>query len=287
VPYVVHLEDNEDLIGAERAGLPAEQALTLKSGELRDLARRDRLPHRDFIANARGVTAVIDTLLAFVPNGVPAVVIDPAFEEDLFRPQPPDPDLREKLGLSPDDHVIVYSGNAHSLNADEIRRLYDAVRLVNEGGTVLKLVRMGEDHLVDLKASEKALGRNLIRVPYLPRKEVPRYLALADVLVQPGRADSFDSYRIPAKLPEFLAMGKPVILPRANLGLTLRDHENCLLLEAGTSPEIAARIQECLSDPALCMRLGEAARKFAVERFSWTRSASVLKSFYERVLSSE
>jgi glycosyltransferase involved in cell wall biosynthesis len=287
VPYVVHLEDNEDLVGAERAGASAEELLELDPAELRQLVSEGHLPHRDFIAGARGVTAVIDTLLEFVPGGVPTAVIDPAFEEDLFRPQPPDRGLRAELGLTGEDRIVVYSGNAHPLNAGDIENLYRAVKLVNDAGTSLKLIRLGDDHVVDLSSAERALGQALIRIPYVERREVPRYLALADVLVQPGRPSSFDSYRIPAKLPEFLAMGKPVVLPRTNLGSSLKDGESCLLLETGEPGEIAARIRESLGDPELGRRLGEGARRFALERFSWARSAAVLKSFYERVLSGE
>ena len=49
-------------------------------------------------------------------------------------------------------------------------------------------------------------------------REIPGYLALADAFVQPGAADDFNRYRLPSKLPEFLAMGRPVVLPDCNIG---------------------------------------------------------------------
>ncbi len=64
-----------------------------------------------------------------------------------------------------------------------------------------------------------------------PGSEVPGYLALADAFVQPGAPDEFNRYRLPSKLPEFLAMGRPVILPRCNIGNELSDRENAMLLE--------------------------------------------------------
>jgi hypothetical protein len=42
-------------------------------------------------------------------------------------------------------------------------------------------------------------------------------LALADLLVQPGKPDAFNDYRFPSKLPEFLSVGRPVILPDTNI----------------------------------------------------------------------
>ena len=64
-------------------------------------------------------------------------------------------------------------------------------------------------------------------------REIPRYLALADAFVQPGAPDEFNRYRLPSKVAEFLAMGRPVILPRCNIGNELTEGENAMLLETG------------------------------------------------------
>ena len=39
----------------------------------------------------------------------------------------------------------------------------------------------------------------MVHVPLQPRSEVPRYLRLADVLVQPGAPDAFNDYRLPVE----------------------------------------------------------------------------------------
>ena len=80
-------------------------------------------------------------------------------------------------------------------------------------------------------------------------REVPGYLALADAYVQPGAPDEFNRYRLPSKLPEFLSMGRPVILPACNLGNELVDGEEALLLREGSALEIAARIENLLDAP--------------------------------------
>jgi glycosyltransferase involved in cell wall biosynthesis len=109
---------------------------------------------------------------------------------------------------------------------------------------------------------------------------------LADVLVQPGHSDPFNDYRFPSKLPEFLATGRPVILPEANIGRCLRTEEECLLLNDGDALEIAAGIERLLADPELSERLGRGGRAFANASFSWRRSAQRLKLLYERALES-
>jgi glycosyltransferase involved in cell wall biosynthesis len=285
-PYVVHLEDNEDAVTASQLGVaPAELARVPESvleGLSRSLAHPQR--YRTFLSGASGVTAIMDTLLELTPVDAPSEVIWPAFEQDLFSPRPPDHELKRDLGIGEDEFIVVYHGNAHAANAAEMRTLYLAVALVNRRGLPLRLVRLGKDHVDFLGPELLTVREHVLELRIRPRKEVPRYLALADVLVQPGRSDPFNDYRFPAKLPEFLAMGRPVILPRTNIGRFLRDGEECLLLDEGDAPEIARKVELLLRDPALRNRLARGGRRFAEQNLSWRRSAEKLLALYGRVL---
>jgi glycosyltransferase involved in cell wall biosynthesis len=120
----------------------------------------------------------------------------------------------------------------------------------------------------------------------LPWRNVAGYLALADAYVQPGAPDDFNRYRLPSKLPEFFAMGRPVVLPACNLGNDLTDGEEALLLHEGKALEIAARIEQLLDHSELARRLGQRARSFALEGLSWSRNAAALADFYRRRLDS-
>ena len=79
-------------------------------------------------------------------------------------------------------------------------------------------------------------------------------------------------------------MGKPVVLPRANIGRYLDDGENCLLLDEGHSLEIAEKIERLLDDPRLAERIATGARRFAEANLSWSASASRLAALYDRVV---
>jgi glycosyltransferase involved in cell wall biosynthesis len=115
-------------------------------------------------------------------------------------------------------------------------------------------------------------------------REVPDYLALADAFVQPGACDDFNRYRLPSKLPEFLAMGRPTIVPHCNIGHDLTHGENALLLEQGNAIEIMARVEDLLGDRELAGRLGEGARRFALEELSWRDNAAALGEFYRELI---
>ena len=79
-------------------------------------------------------------------------------------------------------------------------------------------------------------------------------------------------------------MGIPVILPRSNLGLHARDAHECLLLDDGSTTDIATKMKAVLDDPALARRLAVGARSFAERMFSWDRSARDLAAFYGATL---
>ena len=283
IPYLVHLEDNEDVIAADQSGIGREQLLELADEDLDSrLAQSVSHPRRArrFLAGAAGVTVVKDRLWEFVPRYVPAEVIRPAFEAALFRPRPPSQALRCALGIGGSNHVVVYAGNVHPTNAEEVRSLYLAIALLNQRSVPVKLVRLGQDY-VDFKTDlRQFVEPHVADVPFRPRDEVPLYYALADAFVQPGRPGDFNDYRVPSKLPEFFAMGRPVVLPATNVGAVANDGEECLHLREGDAADIASKLERIFRDEELRRRLGAGARSFAERQFSWQASAQRLYAFY-------
>jgi glycosyltransferase involved in cell wall biosynthesis len=282
-PYVVHLEDNEDVLTADSLGLTLEQ---LHGRPAADGFVPPTLSHprrmRRFLAGAAGLSVIMDSLLEFQPDGIPSEVIWPAFEPELFTTEPGEPELRRILGIADGEAVIVYPGNAHNSNAAELRSLYLAVAAVNRAGRPLRLIRLGRDYVQFLERELRGVERHVVRVPLQRREEVARYLRLADVFVQPGRPGGFNDYRFPSKLPEFFATGRPVVLPATNVGRFVRDGEEAVVLQRGDALEIARAIERLLDDDELRRRLGRGARAFAERSFSWTASAERLLRLYQR-----
>jgi glycosyltransferase involved in cell wall biosynthesis len=286
-PYLVHLEDNEDVITADSLGLSLDELRATPAHELDEAVPSSRAHParmRRFLDGAAGITVIVDRLLEFRPDGVPAELLPPAYEPELFTDDPPEPELRRRLGIGDDESVLVYAGNAHASNAQEMRSLYLAVEAVNRAGRPLKLVRLGRDYVQFLERELRDVERHEVRVPPQPRAEVPRYVRLADVLVQPGRPGGFNDYRLPSKLPEFLATGRPVVLPDTNVGSQLEDGVEAVVLRRGHALEIAAAVERLLDDRELRERIGRGGRAFAERTFSWAGSARTLRDFYGRVL---
>jgi glycosyltransferase involved in cell wall biosynthesis len=258
-PYVVHLEDDDaQIVGSTTA------------------AERDA-----FLARSVGVTVVVERLLELKPERLPAVVAWPGFDEAVLAPRRDRGELRRLLGVDDDTTVLLYNGNIHETNLDDMRELYAAVLRVREQGVDAVLVKCGlrfvpRSYLPRLGSAIRDLG-------WVYRTHIPDLLHAADVLVQPGSPGSYDDYRFPSKLPEFLASGRPVVLPRTNVGLQLRNAEEALLLDAGDADEIAARVVELARDPTLRARVGQAGRGFALRELRWSRAVDRVVELYGQV----
>jgi hypothetical protein len=115
---------------------------------------------------------------------------------------------------------------------------------------------------------------------YVDRALVAPLLGLADVLVQPGRPGPFNDYRLPSKLAEFLASGKPVVMPATNVAAELVDGRDALFHQTGAPGEIAARCREIFASPDLARRLGASARASARRLFDPERQCALLAALY-------
>ena len=280
----VHLEDNEQELLESRLGRTFAQLAALPDSEL-DRLVPEVLSHprraAEFLREADGVTVITDRLKRHVPAGRPSELIWPAADSKNFHALPRDEKLRRALGFSPTDIVLFYHGNVHASNAAEVRSLYEAVALLNRQGYPTQLIRTGRDFPDFLREGDAWIRPHLIHLGHIARaKHLPALMALADYFVQPGEPDAFNDFRFPSKLPEFFAIGRPVILPRTNLGSLVRDGEHARVLERADGPAVASAIIEIHRDPALRERLSRGALAFAAEHFSWPRSAEKLSAFY-------
>ena len=238
VRLVVHLEDNEEhlaarFLGETDAGLRALPDAELAARLPGHLSHPREAPR--FLRTADGVTGIVEALKEFVPPGVPFVELPPGVDFTLFHPGPPDPALRASLGLRAEEKVLCYPGSSHFANAPEMAALYEAVFALNREGTPCRLLRTGRDTPEFVaRFAPGDLARYILHLGIVDRDRLPGLLRLADALVQPGRDDAFNRYRLPSKLPEFLASGRPVITPRANVGRSCeRGTRRCCWKPAG------------------------------------------------------
>lgn len=260
---LIHFEDNEEYLTECSTGMSLTDLLHLSDVELDKAVPIDRYhPRRgkQFIEQAEGLSYLIDTLKRFNTRGVPDQVIRAPVDESLFFQRPINYGYRRKLGIDDSDCVLVYAGNVHDANLEEVTDLYEAVSLLNQMGISTTLIRTGTN---DQKAQVKLDSYSgVINLGWVDRDEVPDVLACADVFVQPGTPGPFNDERVPSKLPEFFAIGRPVMLPLSNLGLMVEDGKDALILEEATPEKIKISVERVFKDKELFEQLRRHSRMF-------------------------
>ena len=78
-----------------------------------------------------------------------------------------------------------------------------------------------------------------------------------------------------------MAMGKGIVASRlGQIGEVLSHEETALLVEPGDVEELSEAIVRLAEDKSLRQRLGEAARRQAVEHHTWRRNAQTVLDAY-------
>jgi glycosyltransferase involved in cell wall biosynthesis len=278
---LVHLEDNEELILEANLGDSFDELLEGHHDIPLNLSSPQK--YREFIASAAGVTIIMDRLEKFVPAATPKMILWPGADRELFHPRPRDTDLLGRFGVADGTIVFCYTGNVHSANARDVRSLYLAAAVLHREGTPAIVLRTGRDYC-DFLGPDDIWARDVsIHLGQVSYREIPHILSLADALVQPGGDDAFNEFRLPGKLPEFFAMGLPVVVPRTNAGRFMQDREDALVYPKVDALTIASAVRLLRSDLDLRERLSRGALRFCAKHFDWSNNTSALAEFYDSV----
>lgn len=186
-------------------------------------------------------------------------------DTDMFRP---DVTPGQFFSRTPGDIVIGYAGNM---------RKWQGVPFLVEAFEKLR----AEDpryRLVILSSEEKGVpsGDGIEVIRGIPHETVPSFLAACDILVMPRLDDAVSRISIPSKLFEYLAMGKPVVASAtSDAHRVITDGVDGFIFAPGDTGG-SLHALHALSDSALRERIGAAARKTALARFSWDRMAGIV-----------
>jgi glycosyltransferase involved in cell wall biosynthesis len=282
----IHLEDNEDLILEANLGASFDELARTENLEVPPNLSHPRR-YRDFLRSAAAVTMIMDRLDEFVPIKLPKLILWPGADYKLFFRRPKDEEFLKRLGVPSGNLVLCYTGNVHSANAREVRSLYVATAILNRQNIPATLVRAGKDYCPFLGPDDSWARQVSVDLGYIRHVEVPAILALADYLIQPGFGDAFNDYRLPAKLPEFFAMGRPVLLPNTNVGRFVQHGEHAWVLPRADAHNIVNALQTLHGNPRIAERLAAGALEFSERHFDWKKNTRHLEGFYQRVLSGE
>jgi glycosyltransferase involved in cell wall biosynthesis len=169
-----------------------------------------------------------------------------------------------------------------------LEQFLEAAAVVGRRSTGARFLVIGEtpphdpEYLDELKnlAARLGIGDRVIFTGL--RSDVPTLLAGVDVAVMPSLNEALSN-----ALLESMAAGAPVVATRVGgTAEALVDGETGLLVPPDDVASLAGAVISLLEAPALASRLGRAARRSIVERFSVERMAETTERLYERLLTS-
>ena len=211
-----------------------------------------------------------------VSPGVSYYGVDPV----LFRPLERDADLATRLGIVPEEFVVV-----------------SAVRLVGWKGIQVAIEAMGDlrrqvrvryvlvgdgEYRPRLEAQIRDLGLAdaVSFVGAVPRAEIPSYYSLAHTAVFPSIGD--EAFGI--SVVEAMACGVPTIATTSGgMPESVVEGETGFLVPPRDPGAITNALARLAKDPARAREMGMNGRRRAVDYFDWSRLTDDLLAVVERV----
>ncbi|GAC1655777.1 MAG: glycosyltransferase family 4 protein [Ktedonobacteraceae bacterium] len=222
------------------------------------------------LRNADGVVAfypgIAETAEKIAPGKPVYMILPPAVDEDVPAAIPDEVmQLRNQLKIN-DGPVLLYTGTLESYQGIDI--LLESVGAVRaEFPTARYIIAGGRpDQVEKLQLLSKRLNISDIVhfVGQRPLEEMPKYMALADILLSPRSKGT----HTPLKLYTYLRSGVPM------LATDILAHTQILtsavaLLVPPTAQGLAEGTLKLLRHPELASQLGESARQSWQEHYSW------------------
>src|SRR5579859_4029375 len=221
------------------------------------------------------------------------VLIPSAVNTKIFKPVARD-EARRRIGLDTNGKVIVYVGRM--LPRKDIRNIIralavlvrknesvkDSLLLVVVGGESVEPDPVATPEIGELQKLAAELGVS-DHVRFIGRRqpEVLRdYYSAGDVAVTTRWYEPFGLTPL-----EAMACGRPVIGSAVGgITYTIKDGETGFLVPPHDPEALATRLQQLLSQPEECRRMGLAARKRIEREFTWSIVAMRTGALYETLL---
>ena len=209
------------------------------------------------------------------------VTIHSGMDVEAFVNAQPDPQLRRSLGLSDSDTVVGKVARLFRLKGHEF--LFEAAPRIVASVPNVKFLLVGDGiyrNEFERQAERMRLRDRFVFAGLVPPQEMPRYMALMDMLVHLSLREG-----LPRTLPQALACGKPVVAfdvdgaPEACV-----DGETGLLVRAGDVDGLARAVIRLLQDRQLATSMAARGRELVREQFSEALMVQRIDAMYRRLV---
>ncbi|HEX3623261.1 MAG TPA: glycosyltransferase family 4 protein [Acidimicrobiales bacterium] len=210
-----------------------------------------------------------------IPNGADLDRFDAAGEVDAR--------ARAELGAGADECLVLYIG-AHGISHG-LGAVADAAAKL--GGEAVHFAFVGEGAEKERLVSRvRELGlTNVTLRPGVPREQVSRLLAAADVCLVPLRDVPLFSSFIPSKMFEYMAASKAVIGSVRGEPARILEAAGAVVVEPEDAAALADAVRDLAADPARRAAMGRQGRAFVAEHFDRRKLADRYRAILHQVAS--
>lgn len=180
------------------------------------------------------------------------------------------------------DSTVLFIGRLVAVKGQAV--LLDAAALLAEHGHKVNVILAGEGPLrpmLERYAEQLGLASQVSFPGAVGQEEIHGLYANASIFCLPSFAEG-----VPGVLMEAMAMELPVVSTRiTGVPELVDDGHTGLLVAPGRVNLLVDALERLLVDPALCRRMGSAAREKVIREFNTERSAEQLHALFARMLS--
>ena len=187
--------------------------------------------------------------------------------------------LRGELDISPNAHVVAYTGNFAAYQRLDL--LFEAFTRALAVDPNLMLVCVGASADARAAALAQFAPHVRARVRILApesRDRMPKYLAMAGCLI--SLRPSSDN--LPLKVLDYMAAGRPIVATRGRAHEPVLNGERAFLCDARTE-SVQQAILEVFSSPQRARVAASAARSHALQHYGWDRFVRQIEALYGNV----
>jgi glycosyltransferase involved in cell wall biosynthesis len=233
--------------------------------------------------------------VSIIPNGV---------DTNIFKPNEINRiTIRKKLGIKPDDYLISCFKTGH---LDGFEYILEAFSRINHNGKIKLLISKKDPTVNYLKIIKKYnLEGKCIIQENISYEQMPFYYNASDINV----IQSYLSYKLgkmitknpPKSIKEMCSQGYavttnltamesfsskvPTIFGIPNVKFSVLKNDIGMMIPAWEPNQLKNAIEYLLSDKSLRENIGQQARTYVMENFTWDKLSKRINNVYDKILS--
>ena len=248
------------------------------SGKAKEVALKQR---KKLFEQCKAIITQTETLKNMIRNltDKPIYVIPNGVDTEMFRPDVYCEDMKKELNID-NDVVVTFVGSFKRWHGvDQIPKIARRFE-----GKRVKFLLVGSGEIFEY--IKKIKTDNMIMLGAKPHEEIPKYLALSDILIAPFNDEYFRDFGFwwnPVKLFEYMSSGKPIVsYDYEEVRKIVRDAG--LLARPGDLEDFVKKLEHLIEDENLRVKMGRKGREIAVKEYDWKIRAKQTVDVYKLVL---